>query len=190
MRAESDLLVEMGVKDTASQCTTVQAPCTVQGARCQTELVSRGTRRLLIYRRLQSELEETTSRMQAEGNAIKATIVQLEEAKATLVAEVSQPNNRSTQLNIRISGLENELQLTNTTTATLQSRLSIQASHFQTLRQQLADKDQQIAALDEKSAASDAMNQELLKSNAELNAALRTSEVEKVAQAERTRSLQ
>lgn len=49
MRAESDLLVEMGVKDTASQCTIVQAPCTLQGARCQTQLVSRGTRRLLIY---------------------------------------------------------------------------------------------------------------------------------------------
>ncbi|XP_049517606.1 adventurous-gliding motility protein Z-like [Dermacentor silvarum] len=93
------------------------------------------------------------------------------------------------QLNIRISGLENELQLTKTTTATLQSRLSIQASHFETLRQQLAEKDQQIAALDEKSAASDAMNQELLKSNAELNAALRTSEVERVAQAERMREV-
>ncbi|XP_049517599.1 uncharacterized protein LOC125943163 [Dermacentor silvarum] len=90
LRAESDLLVEMGVKDTASQCTTVQAPCTVQGARCRAELVSRGTRRLLIYRRVQSELEETTARMQAEGNAIKATIVQPEEAKATFVAEVSQ----------------------------------------------------------------------------------------------------
>ncbi|KAH7977725.1 hypothetical protein HPB49_003268 [Dermacentor silvarum] len=155
-----------------------------KGHRCEVDIWFIG-----CILRLQSELEETTSRMQAEGNAIKATIVQLEEAKATLVAEVSQPNNRSTQLNIRISGLENELQLTNTTTATLQSRLSIQASHFQTLRQQLADKDQQIAALDEKSAASDAMNQELLKSNAELNAALRTSEVEKVAQAERVREV-
>ncbi|XP_049525349.1 myosin-11-like isoform X2 [Dermacentor silvarum] len=139
--------------------------------------------------RLQSELEETTARMQAEGNAMKATIVQLEEAKASLVAEVSQLNNKSTQLNIRISGLENELQLTKTTSATLESRLSIQASQSETLRQQLADKDQQIAALDEKSAASDAMNQELLKSNAELNAALRTSEVEKVAQAERMREV-
>ncbi|KAH7977727.1 hypothetical protein HPB49_003270 [Dermacentor silvarum] len=188
MRAESDLLVEMGVKDTASQCTIVQAPCTLQGAWCQTELVSRGTRRLLIYR-LQSEMEETTARMQTKGNAMKATIVQLDEAKATLVAEGSQQNNRSTQLNIRISGQENELQLTKTTTATLECRLSIQASHSETLRQQLTDKDQQIAALDEKSAASDAMNQELLKSNAELNAALRTSEVENVAQAERMREV-
>ncbi|XP_072144439.1 uncharacterized protein [Dermacentor andersoni] len=139
--------------------------------------------------RLQSELEETTARMQADSNAKKATIMQLEEAKATLVAEMSQLTNRNTQLNIRISGLENELQLSKTTTATLESRLSIQSSQSEMLRQQLADKDQQIAALDEKSAASDAMNQELLKSNAELNAALRSSEVEKVAQAERMREI-
>ncbi|XP_049516603.1 uncharacterized protein LOC119454424 isoform X2 [Dermacentor silvarum] len=35
---------------TASQCTTMQASYAVQGARCQTVLVARGSRRLLIYR--------------------------------------------------------------------------------------------------------------------------------------------
>ncbi|XP_049517308.1 uncharacterized protein LOC125943012 [Dermacentor silvarum] len=40
----------MGVKDTASLCNTLQAPSNVQGARCQTAVASRGTRRLLIYR--------------------------------------------------------------------------------------------------------------------------------------------
>lgn len=139
--------------------------------------------------RLQNELEEVTARLQTEGNAMRAAVVQLEETKATLTAEVSQLNNRCTQLNIRISGLENELQLSKTTTATLESRLSIQASQSETLRQQVADKDQQIAALEEKSAASNSINQELLKSNAELNAALRSSEVEKVAQSERMREV-
>ncbi|KAH7977728.1 hypothetical protein HPB49_003271 [Dermacentor silvarum] len=154
-----------------------------KGHRCEVDIWSIGC--IL----LQSELEETRARMQTEGNAMKATIVQLDEAKATLVAEVSQLNNRSTQLNIRISGRENELQLTKTTTATFDSRLSTQARHSKTLRRQLADKDQQIASLHEKSAASDAMNQELLKSNAELNVALRTSEVEMMAQAERMREV-
>ncbi|KAH7979520.1 hypothetical protein HPB49_009717 [Dermacentor silvarum] len=56
-----------------------------KGHRCEVDIWSIG-----CILRLQSELEETTARMQAEGNAIKATIVQLEEAKATFVAEVSQ----------------------------------------------------------------------------------------------------
>ncbi|KAL1443128.1 hypothetical protein MTO96_030442 [Rhipicephalus appendiculatus] len=139
--------------------------------------------------RLQNELEEVTARLQTEGNAMRASIVQLEETKATLTAEVSQLNNRCTQLNVRICGLENELQLSKTTAATLESRLSIQVSQSETLRRQLADRDQQIAALEEKAAASDSMNQELLKSNTELNAALRLSEFEKDAQAERMREV-
>ncbi|KAH7978685.1 hypothetical protein HPB49_006349 [Dermacentor silvarum] len=130
-----------------------------------------------------SESEEVTARMQAEGNTMKVTIEQLEKTKPTLTAEMSQ-FNRCIRLNIRPSGLENELQLPKTTIAKLESRLSSQESHSETL-QQLADKDQPITAHEEKSAAYNAINQELLKSNAELTAALRSSEVEKVAQAER-----
>lgn len=139
--------------------------------------------------RLQNELEELTARLQTEGNAMRASAVQLEETNATLTADVSQLKNRCTQLNVRISGLENELQLSKTTAATLESRLSIQVSQSETLRQQLADRDQQITALEEKATASDSINQELLKSNTELNTALRLSEFEKSAQAERMREV-
>uniref|UniRef100_A0A6G4ZUX6 Putative myosin class i heavy chain n=1 Tax=Rhipicephalus microplus TaxID=6941 RepID=A0A6G4ZUX6_RHIMP len=139
--------------------------------------------------RLQNELEELTARLQTEGNAMRASAVQLEETNATLTADVSQLKNRCTQLNVRISGLENELQLSKTTAATLESRLSIQVSQSETLRQQLADRDQHITALEEKATASDSINQELLKSNTELNTALRLSEFEKSAQAERMREV-
>lgn len=139
--------------------------------------------------RLQNEIEGVTAKLQAENNAIRASVVQLEEAKEALTAEALQLKNRCTKLTTRISGLENELQLSKTTNAKLESQLSIQVSQSETFRQQVADKDQQIATLEEKSIASDSMNQELLKSIGELNAALRSSEVEKVGQAERMREV-
>lgn len=129
---------------------------------------------------LQNELDAVTAKLQTDSNALTATTLQLEQTKANLTTEVSRLGQRCSQLSGQVASLEAELQASKTTAAKLESELSVQATEMKDLRLELASKDQQIAALDAKSASCEASNTELLMSNEQLNASLCSLEAEKV----------
>ncbi|XP_077484279.1 uncharacterized protein LOC144094220 isoform X2 [Amblyomma americanum] len=131
---------------------------------------------------LQNELEAVTVKFQTDTNALKATILQLEQTKVNLTAEVSQLDQHCSQLDGHAAGLEAELQASKMVVAKLESELSMQAAQMKDLRLELASKDQQITMLDAKSTSCEASNKELLNSNEQLNAALRSLEAEHLSQ--------
>lgn len=133
---------------------------------------------------LQSELDEVADRLQSERSALQATISELEKTKASLTAEISGLNLHCSQVNSHVASLQEQLQSSEATAGKMQWQVGILEAESQKLRQQVTDRDQEISALGENFAACRASNDQLLKSNSELDAALKSSEAERAVLAE------